>query len=302
MMLLGDYRSAILCFAVIRAAALKRVYLPYSRSQQRIMRSAKRQFTSPRILVVDDEPESVALLLAFLRDRYPDVMVARDGFDGLQKAARGLPDVILLDMSMPALGGIDMCRRLKADAGLASIPVIFLTAHSAIEEKLQAFDAGAVDYITKPFSEREVLARIAVHAASVSKANNASSRSVLPVDLNQIIDWDDSDEDIVQLACTFLRTNLSSAPTLSELSKLVRTSAPNLDRLFHRRLGLSVFEYALELRMFVARQLLLETDHRIQQIAWEVGYSNPGDLSRAFQKRFGMTPRNFRAARKPATC
>jgi DNA-binding response OmpR family regulator len=266
------------------------------------MSGSKRRFASPRILIVDDEPESVALLVAFLRDRYPDVMVARDGFDGLEKAARGLPDVILLDMSMPGLSGVDVCLRLKADARLAWIPVIFLTAHSAVEEKLLAFDAGAVDYITKPFSDREVLARIAVHAASTAINNNAASMSVRSTGPARVNDLETRDDHMLQMACEYLRENLSSAPTLAELSTVVRTAAPHLDRLFHRRLGVSVFEYSLELRLCAARQLLLETDHKIQQVAWEVGYANPGDLSRAFQRRFGVTPRGFRVSRKHVRC
>lgn len=256
---------------------------------------------SPRILIVDDEPESIRLLVAFLRDRYPDVMVARDGFDGLQKAAKGLPDVILLDMSMPGLSGLDVCRRLKLERHLASIPVIFLTAHTSVEEKLAAFDAGAVDYVTKPFSDREVLARVAVHAASARAVNQTVSQPP-PVDPWMSQSPQDRDDELLRTACEHLRQHLSSAPSVAELAAALRTSAFKLDGLFQKRLGLSVFEYSMELRLTVARQMLLETDAQIKRVAWTVGYANPGDLSRAFHRRFGLAPRAFRASRERDAC
>lgn len=258
--------------------------------------------SSPRILIVDDEPESIRLLVAFLRDRYPDVMVARDGFDGLQKAAKGVPDVILLDMSMPGLSGLDVCRRLKLDRRLASIPVIFLTAHTSVEEKLSAFDAGAVDYVTKPFSDREVLARVAVHAAAVRSVNHAAAARPAPVDPWNAQVPEDRDDELLRTACEHLRQHLSGSPSLAELAAVLRTSPSKLDNLFQKRLGLSIFEYSLELRLTVARQMLLETDSQIKRVAWTVGYANPGDLSRAFHKRFGLPPRAFRASRGRDAC
>lgn len=250
---------------------------------------------NPRILIIDDEPESIRLLVAFLRDLYPNVMVARDGFDGLEKAAKGAPDVILLDMSMPLLGGIDVCRRLKADPKLAPIPVIFLTAHSFIEEKLAAFAAGGVDYVTKPFSDREVLARIAVHSRAnqrhrAREAADGDTHGAGPAPPPR-----HPDRVLVGRACEYLRVNLSAQLSLAELAASLKVSEPRLDSAFRKQLGLSVSSYLIELRLETARQLLRDTEMQIQQVAWTVGYANPGDLSRAFGLRFGMSPRRFRS-------
>ena len=249
----------------------------------------------PRILIVDDEPDSIRLLVAFLRDRYPDVMVARDGFDGLEKAAKGMPDLILLDMSMPGLSGLDVCRRLKVDPRLAPIPVIFLTALNSIENKLAAFDAGGVDYVTKPFSEREVLARIAVHTSPLRLPGGREAGGGRSPEADPGGSRGQRDETLLRHACEHLASHLSSPPSLAELAAIVKASPAKLDAVFQKQLGVSVFEYALELRLKRARHLLRDTDMQVQQIAWAVGYANPGDLSRAFSKRFGMSPRRFRS-------
>lgn len=250
---------------------------------------------SPRILIIDDEPESIRLLVAFLRDLYPNVMVARDGFDGLEKAAKGEPDVILLDMSMPLLGGIDVCRRLKADPKMARIPVIFLTAHSFIEEKLAAFAAGGADYVTKPFSDREVLARIAVHARANQRSGDHEAADGDTHGAGPVPPPRHPDRVLVGKACEYLRANLSAELSLAELAASLKVAEPRLNSAFRKQLGLSVFDYSIELRMETARQLLRDTEMQVQQIAWRVGYANPGDLSRAFSLRFGMSPRRFRS-------
>jgi PAS domain S-box-containing protein len=92
------------------------------------------------------------------------VLVARDGMSGLEKAAYALPDLILLDVKLPDIDGFEVCRRLKRDKATRHIPIIFITAEaSAIDQKLEGFAAGAVDYLTKPVQQQELLARVGVH-------------------------------------------------------------------------------------------------------------------------------------------
>jgi putative two-component system response regulator len=119
--------------------------------------------TEQTILVVDDTPENLTLMHGLLRDRY-HVKVAPNGERALQVAAADpLPDLILLDVVMPGMGGFEVCRMLKANPRTAAVPVIFLTSKSETEDEQQGFDAGAVDYILKPFSAPIVLARIRTH-------------------------------------------------------------------------------------------------------------------------------------------
>lgn len=115
------------------------------------------------ILIVDDTPENLTLMHGLLRDRY-HVKVAHNGQRALQVATTApLPDLILLDVVMPDLGGFEVCRRLKNMGRTAHIPVIFLTSKSEIEDEQQGFDVGAVDYIVKPISAPIVLARVRTH-------------------------------------------------------------------------------------------------------------------------------------------
>jgi putative two-component system response regulator len=116
----------------------------------------------PKVLVVDDEPANLQVLRQLLQSRYR-LAFARDGAKALELAARETPDLILLDVMMPGLSGLDVCRRLKADPALARIPVIFVTALTDPEHEAEGFGAGAVDYITKPVSGPIVLARVRNH-------------------------------------------------------------------------------------------------------------------------------------------
>ncbi len=115
------------------------------------------------ILIIDDEPVQLRAMVAELNALGFETLIARDGADGLAKAERGRPDLILLDVLMPGWDGYETCRRLKASPTTHPIPVIFLSALSDTERKLQGFAAGCVDYITKPFDHREVLARVSAH-------------------------------------------------------------------------------------------------------------------------------------------
>ncbi|HUG26197.1 hybrid sensor histidine kinase/response regulator [Piscinibacter sp.] len=117
------------------------------------------------ILAVDDEPANLSLLIKWLEDRGHKVVVALDGEEALSRAEFAQPDLILLDVQMPRLNGFDTCRRLKADPRLRDVPVIFMTALTNIRDKLAGFDAGAVDFITKPLDAAEVIARIETHIA-----------------------------------------------------------------------------------------------------------------------------------------
>ncbi|MBZ5638928.1 MAG: diguanylate cyclase [Acidobacteriia bacterium] len=113
-----------------------------------------------RILVVDDDPETARLLRTWFRGQPYDILEARDGDEGLKVAAREQPDLILLDLMMPVLDGHGVARGLKRNLSTKSIPVILLSASNSVEDKVEAFAAGADDYVVKPFAFEEVDARI----------------------------------------------------------------------------------------------------------------------------------------------
>jgi CheY-like chemotaxis protein/signal transduction histidine kinase len=116
----------------------------------------------PSVLVVDDSPKIVDLLINTLKNDF-HLGIAQNGPKALDYAEKNLPDLILLDIMMPEMDGFEVCSRLKAAPETKDIPVVFITAMSETDDKIRGFDAGAVDYITKPFRPSEVRARIRTH-------------------------------------------------------------------------------------------------------------------------------------------
>ncbi|MEC4814851.1 MAG: response regulator [Scytonema sp. PMC 1069.18] len=117
------------------------------------------------ILIVDDTPINLDVISETLSDAGFDVVIATSGERALQRVERRLPDLILLDIMMPGIDGFETYQRLKANPRSRNIPVMFITALSDTESKVRAFELGAVDYITKPFQQKEVLARVRTHVA-----------------------------------------------------------------------------------------------------------------------------------------
>ncbi|MEZ2318510.1 MAG: response regulator [Microcoleus sp.] len=121
------------------------------------------QWQQNSILIVDDNPNNLAVLFDFLTASGFKVLVARTGESALTKAEYSLPDLILLDVLMPGIDGFETCQHLKAKDSTKDIPIIFMTALDETENKVKGFDLGAVDYVTKPIQNEEVLARVKAH-------------------------------------------------------------------------------------------------------------------------------------------
>lgn len=117
----------------------------------------------PTILVVDDNPTNLQVLLESLKRTGLKILVARTGESAIQQAEYGKPDLILLDVMMPGIDGFETCRRFKTLEAFKDIPIIFMTALTDTTDKLKGFQAGGVDYVTKPLQHEEVLARVVTH-------------------------------------------------------------------------------------------------------------------------------------------
>lgn len=115
------------------------------------------------VLLVDDKPENLDVLITYLAEFGFTILVAQEGEEAIELAQRYRPDIILLDVMMPGIDGFEVCQRLKAFENLTDIPVIFMTALSDTVDKLKGFKAGGVDYITKPLQHEEVMARVKTH-------------------------------------------------------------------------------------------------------------------------------------------
>jgi DNA-binding response OmpR family regulator len=115
------------------------------------------------ILIIDDTPTNLGVMVGHLETQGYRVLIAQDGEEGLQRAELTHPDVILLDVMMPGASGFEVCRKLKSRSSTRDIPVIFMTSLTETRDKVAGFAAGAVDYVTKPLQADEVIARIDTH-------------------------------------------------------------------------------------------------------------------------------------------
>ncbi len=134
---------------------------------------------SNTLLVVDDTPANINVLVPTLEEAGFDVLVATNGIQALERARLGAPELILLDILMPELDGLETCRRLKQDPAMRDIPVIFMTALHDVGEKVAGFAAGGVDYITKPFASEEVLERVRTHVTLRRLQRDLQRKNVL---------------------------------------------------------------------------------------------------------------------------
>jgi diguanylate cyclase (GGDEF)-like protein len=119
--------------------------------------------TRSTILVIDDSITNLKVAAEHLKGQGAEILTARDGETGLERARLALPDLILLDVQLPGIDGFETCRRLKADQRTKDLPIIFMTVLTNVEDKLKGFAAGGVDYIPKPFQVEELLARVNTH-------------------------------------------------------------------------------------------------------------------------------------------
>ncbi len=146
-------------------------------------------------LVVDDSPETLRLLTDALDGAGMTVMVALDGASAMRIVDQITPDIVLLDAVMPGMDGFETCKRLKRDAGLVNVPIIFMTGLAETAHIVRGLEAGGVDYVTKPIAIEEMLARIRVHLAnarltqSARAALDVSGRYLLAVNSNGKIMW-----------------------------------------------------------------------------------------------------------------
>ena len=134
------------------------------------------------ILIIDDDPNSLDIVSRYLEECHFSILIAEDGESGLKRADYAKPDLILLDIMMPGIDGFETCRRLKEMESTRDIPVIFMTVMTETEHKVRGFEAGGVDYVTKPIQREEVVARVGVHlrirelTAGLQKANESLNR------------------------------------------------------------------------------------------------------------------------------
>lgn len=193
--------------------------------------------TRPVLLLVDDEPLNLQVLRQILQEEYR-LLFAKDGMKALELAIKEQPAMILLDVMMPYLSGFDVCRRLKLNPLTINIPVIFVTALAEDVDEAQGFDAGAVDYITKPISPLVVRARIKAHLALVSIHELKETRLQIVQRLGMAAEYKDNEtgrhvlrmshySQIVALAAGFSQTYADDVLNASPMHDIGKIGVPD---------------------------------------------------------------------------
>jgi adenylate cyclase len=215
---------------------------------------------SNKILIVDDEPFNLDLLEQELAEHAYVIERAADGIDALHKAARFDPDVILLDYMMPKMNGLDVLRRLRADEKQKTIPVILLTAKASQEDKVAGLEAGADDYVTKPFDAFELLARV---RAMLRIKQMHDSLAQWNAGLRQQVERQVEELELMCKLKRFLAPQIADAVLKSDDQSLFKSHRREITvvyldlRSYHAEMGRLIFKYEGTLERFAGDGIII---------------------------------------------
>ena len=260
----------------------------------------KKIIQSPHILIVDDDPDQLRLLVAALRNTSYRVSVALDGDQGYARAAALAPDLILLDVSMPGQNGLTVARLLKANSATRAIPIIFLSARADDQERMTGLKTGAVDYIRKPFYVDEILERIRIHLMLAQgkppTAQETDETQPLP-DADAALSLAPAKLTLKQVAIEIILAHVHDPSFKSaDVASKLNVSLRRLNALFEESDGLSAFEFIRQERMRRAALMLGQSTLAVADVALEVGYANSANFSTEFKKFWGKSPTQLRNA------
>ena len=250
--------------------------------------TSDRQEDKPRVLVIDDNADIRAYATALLGDEY-DVMEASDGNEGLKKAVREVPDVVVCDVMMSGMDGLECCKHLKSDSLTCHIPVILLTAKTLDEHRAEGYAYGADAYLTKPFNGNVLKARI---------KNLITNRKLMKIVFGNDAQQEpmeavaqSAESQFVEKFRTIIQGNLGNSDlNVETISHEMGISRAQLYRKIKSITGISPNDIIREARMKRADRLLETTDKSVSEIAYEVGFSSPSYFTKCYREFFGRTP------------
>lgn len=242
--------------------------------------------SAPIILVIDDNADIRGYVSALLSKEYR-VLTAADGVSGLHLAVRYVPDIIICDVMMPGMDGIECCRRLKGEVQTSHVPVILLTACSLDEQRIQGYDGGADSYISKPFNSQLLLSRIRNLLANRYRLKQFFGDNAMPgkSDINDV------DKDFVSRFRSLVESRMKdSALNVEELGRDMGLSRVQLYRKLKSLTNCSPNELLRRMRLRKAASLLVTTDMTVAEVAYEVGFSSPSYFTKCYKEEFGESP------------
>ena len=244
----------------------------------------------PLILIVDDHPD----IRTHVRQKLKKfrVLEAADGKAGLDISIEYLPDLIVTDLMMPNMDGVEFCKKLKTDERTSHIPVIMLTAKASVENRIEGLETGADDYITKPFNMKELLTRINNLIGQRQKLRERFSREVTlqPKD----IAITSADEKFLNRTIDIIEKNMGDGEfDVASLREEVGLSHMQLFRKLKALTDQAPGDFIRTIRLKRAAQLMQQKFGNIAEITYEVGFNNLSYFAKCFREMFGMSPSEY---------
>jgi signal transduction histidine kinase/ligand-binding sensor domain-containing protein/DNA-binding response OmpR family regulator len=252
----------------------------------------------PSILIVDDSEDVRKYLSSLLENDYI-LSDAENGEKGIIVATEIIPDLIISDVMMPTMDGMEFCKRIKSEWQTSDIPVILITAKASSESKIEGLEIGADDYLTKPFESKELFTRIKNLLEQRKRLRDKYSRNLdLSFETSKL---STADDDFINKALELINKNIDKVNYGTEqLAKELFVSRTQLHRKVMTIIGQPPGEFIRTIKLKHAAKLLLEKRFSVTQIAYEIGFSSPAQFSRAFSKQYNCTPSEYSASNKVA--
>lgn len=246
------------------------------------------QTDKPEVLIIDDNIDIRTYLRSVLSEKY-NVSEASDGKVGLELARKIVPDIVLSDIMMPVMDGLEFCQQLKTDKAISHIPVILLTARSLDEQRAEGYEHGADAYISKPFSLRLLLSRIDNLIESRKKLNQTWSKGVEDDEIGNLSN--EIDKSFLKQLRKIIQENLSNSDlSVEQIGDEIGLSRVQLYRKVKALTGYSPVEMLRKARLMRARHLLQTTDKSVSEVAYAVGFSTPSYFSKCYKEEFDLQP------------
>jgi signal transduction histidine kinase/ligand-binding sensor domain-containing protein/DNA-binding response OmpR family regulator len=250
----------------------------------------------PLLLLVEDNEDFRFYLKDNLKSDYR-IIEAANGAAGCKSALESLPDLIVSDIMMPEMNGIELCKKIKSDQRVSHTPVILLTARSAEEQKVEGFQCGADDYITKPFNFEILVSRIKNLIVKREKLHKAF-RTHLDIKASEL-QITSLDEQFISKAIKCVEDNISDPDfSVEELSHQLGISRAHFYKKLMSLTGKSPLEFIRLIRLQQAAQLLKKSQLTVAEVAYKVGFNNPKYFARYFRDEYKILPSLFASENK----
>ena len=260
------------------------------RSRGKVQQLVNENTNRPTVLVIDDNTDIRQYERTLLQDEYI-VLEAADGKEGLAVALKEVPDLVICDVMMPVMDGLEFTKQLKTNTATSHIPVIMLTAKNLEEHRAEGYEHGADSYITKPFHSKVLLARIENLLRQRQLLKNLYQGAQEAEKEISESHLEDRDKQFLKQLQAIIQKNLSDSEFgVEDMGQQIGLSRVQLYRKVKAMTGSSVVDLLRKARLAKARRLLETRSMSISEVAYEVGFSAPSYFTKCFKEEYGMLP------------